>query len=528
MGLNGRQGLSFAVAIDHAQQLARRSAARPPAAQTPLANAERRDAVAAGGGVGGRRDPRTGDARLRAGDGRDRRGAPTSSTTYWRRFVTSCYRRAGSPARSTATGSRSGSRARCRAPCRARLRGRRSRDVQARARIEIKDAACSPPTKRRGSADVLARRPPRPAPPPAARQSDLGPIGRTLRHSRLRAFAPDMIPSRADRHRRAQAARLRHRHLHPEPAAAARPPRSATPSTCCSAGPTMRIARRRSGENFRAVAETAATTRSREQIAIPLALRRERVRRCFTRRTTCCRRCRAAASVVTIHDCIHLMFPQYLPNRLAHLYARTSIVSAARRATRVLTVSESSKRDILRFVNVPPEKIDVIYNAIDERFGIEPREEMSSACASATSCSDQFVLYAGNIKPHKNLERLIEAFQLVRSRGLDDLKLLLIGDEISQVRRAAARGAPAQAAQARALPRLRPRGDAGRACTGWPACSSSLRSTKGSACRRSRRWPAARRSSRRTCRRCRRSSATRQCSSIRTIPRRSPTALPRC
>ena len=45
---------------------------------------------------------------------------------------------------------------------------------------------------------------------------------------------------------------------------------------------------------------------------------------------------------------------------------------------------------------------------------------------------DEFVLYAGNVKPHKNLERLIEAFHLVRQRGLDHLKLVLIGDEISK------------------------------------------------------------------------------------------------
>jgi glycosyltransferase involved in cell wall biosynthesis len=42
------------------------------------------------------------------------------------------------------------------------------------------------------------------------------------------------------------------------------------------------------------------------------------------------------------------------------------------------------------------------------------------------------VLYAGNVKPHKNLERLIEAFYLVRKRGLEHLKLVLIGDDISK------------------------------------------------------------------------------------------------
>ena len=45
---------------------------------------------------------------------------------------------------------------------------------------------------------------------------------------------------------------------------------------------------------------------------------------------------------------------------------------------------------------------------------------------------DDFILYAGNVKPHKNLERLIQAFDLVRRRGLDHLKLVIIGDEVSK------------------------------------------------------------------------------------------------
>ena len=185
------------------------------------------------------------------------------------------------------------------------------------------------------------------------------------------------------------------------------------------------------GENLRPVAETSTNYSLLEQIRIPLALKREGVTLFHAPHYVLpplvpCR------SVVTIHDCIHLMFPQYLPNRLALGYARASIVAAARRATRVLTVSESSKRDILRFVNIKPEKIDVIYNAYDERFTVEPREEDVDRVRERFQLHDQFVLYAGNVKPHKNLERLIEAFHLVRRRGLDHLKLVLIGDEISR------------------------------------------------------------------------------------------------
>ena len=157
------------------------------------------------------------------------------------------------------------------------------------------------------------------------------------------------------------------------------------------------------------------------------------------------------------------MFPQYLPNRLALTYARASIWSGAREANRILTVSEASKRDILRFFDVPPEKITSSTTPSTSGSASQPAEEDDGrACASATSCTP-FVLYAGNIKPHKNLERLIEAFHLVRRRGLDHLKLVIIGDEISKypaLRRAVHR---IQAAQARALPRLPAGRDAGRA-----------------------------------------------------------------
>jgi glycosyltransferase involved in cell wall biosynthesis len=185
------------------------------------------------------------------------------------------------------------------------------------------------------------------------------------------------------------------------------------------------------GENLRPVTETAGNYSIAEQLKVPLKLRREGVTLFHAPHYVLppLVRCR---SVVTIHDCIHLMFPQYLPGRMAHGYARASITGAARRATRVLTVSESSKRDILRFVDIPPEKIDVIYNAYDERFAIEPREEDVYRVRERYQLHDPFILYAGNVKPHKNVERLIEAFHLIRQRGLDDVKLVLIGDDISR------------------------------------------------------------------------------------------------
>ena len=137
-------------------------------------------------------------------------------------------------------------------------------------------------------------------------------------------------------------------------------------------------------------------------------------------------------AIVTIHDCIHLMFPQYLPNRLAYAYAKASLWAAAHRAARVLTVSETSKADIVRYCGIAGDRVTVIYNAIDERFLQEPSKQEVSDTRERYQLDGPFVLYVGNIKPHKNLERLIEAFHLVRREGFERLKLLIIGDQISK------------------------------------------------------------------------------------------------
>jgi glycosyltransferase involved in cell wall biosynthesis len=185
------------------------------------------------------------------------------------------------------------------------------------------------------------------------------------------------------------------------------------------------------GPNFRGVVEPSPNYSLREQIHIPWVLRRERPDVFHAPHYVLPPAVRCP-SVVTIHDCIHLMFPQYLPNRAAHAYAKASMWAAARRSDRILTVSEASKRDILHFFNVEPEKIVVVYNAIDEHFSAAPSEEQVARIRERYQLDHKFVLYVGNIKPHKNLVRLIEAFSRLR-RTHDDLKLLIIGDEISRL-----------------------------------------------------------------------------------------------
>lgn len=185
------------------------------------------------------------------------------------------------------------------------------------------------------------------------------------------------------------------------------------------------------GPNFHAVPEPARPYSLSEQIRIPWSLARAHAALVHEPHYVLppligCR------SVVTIHDCIHLRFPQYLPGRGAYAYARAMMWAAVRKADRVLTVSEASKRDILGFYDVPPEKVVVVYNGLEARFLEPPDDAEMSRVRQRFQLTHPFVLYVGNIKPHKNLERLVDAFGRARAQGLDDLQLVVIGDEISK------------------------------------------------------------------------------------------------
>jgi glycosyltransferase involved in cell wall biosynthesis len=154
-----------------------------------------------------------------------------------------------------------------------------------------------------------------------------------------------------------------------------------------------------------------------------------------------------ARLVLTVHDLTDVLVPP--PGVPAMMQAGRLYFArrALSRADRILAVSHSSKRELARVFDVPEKKIDVVYNALDERFLREPMPEGADRILERHAVTDPFVLYAGNIKPQKNLPRLIEAFAVAKAELRDDprytnLKLLLIGDsaeEHSDLRRAVLR-----------------------------------------------------------------------------------------
>ena len=137
--------------------------------------------------------------------------------------------------------------------------------------------------------------------------------------------------------------------------------------------------------------------------------------------------------VVTIHDCIHLRFPQQFPKPGSNLYANRMIRRAVAKSDRVLTVSEATRADLVELVNADPSKIEVIPHGCDPYF-LEPVDnlELSKVAEKYSLDLDRpFLLSVTNIKPHKNLKRLLESFGQLW-RDYDDLDLVIAGGDFKQ------------------------------------------------------------------------------------------------
>lgn len=126
-----------------------------------------------------------------------------------------------------------------------------------------------------------------------------------------------------------------------------------------------------------------------------------------------------------IHDINFFHNPKDL-KPLTSKYYNYFFPKYARSATRIATVSEYSKMDIAENYKIAPDKIDVVYNGINE--GFKPLSEEEQQKTRALYSQDKpYFLFVGSQSPRKNLNRLIAAFDEFKKQTLSDYKLVLVG-----------------------------------------------------------------------------------------------------
>lgn len=134
--------------------------------------------------------------------------------------------------------------------------------------------------------------------------------------------------------------------------------------------------------------------------------------------------------ITTIHDMTYELYPETMhKNNLKRI--KDDIEYSVNRADKIITVSESSKKDIMRFLNVDESKIEVVYNGVEyDRFNKTYTEVEKSTVREKYNLPENYILYMGTLEPRKNIESIIEAFSLFKKECAStskNIKLVIAG-----------------------------------------------------------------------------------------------------
>jgi len=117
-------------------------------------------------------------------------------------------------------------------------------------------------------------------------------------------------------------------------------------------------------------------------------------------------------TVITIHDMAHEYYPENVNEKLLR-YLKQELPRTARLATLIIADSQNTKMDILKFLNVPENKVKVIYIGIEKAFRPIDNPTILEATRKKYQLPGKFILYVGAIQPRKNIAGLITAYHLL-------------------------------------------------------------------------------------------------------------------
>ncbi len=133
-------------------------------------------------------------------------------------------------------------------------------------------------------------------------------------------------------------------------------------------------------------------------------------------------------SIIAIHDINFHHRPGDLPPSSRYYYRKYFPLFASR-SDRILTVSEYSREDIVNSYGVSPDKIDVVYNGVNQVFSPLNQKAVTRVRNEYTGGLPYFV-FVGSFHPRKNLARLMQAFDLFRDQSPEEYKLVIVGEKM--------------------------------------------------------------------------------------------------
>ena len=130
--------------------------------------------------------------------------------------------------------------------------------------------------------------------------------------------------------------------------------------------------------------------------------------------------------IVTIHDLTHIVYSEFLSSKFAKFYAKFMMKMAIKKAKIILTESQNTKNDLLKYFKINENNIKVVCLGAKEDIAPKNKEEISYLYEKFKIPQDKkLLMYVGNLKPHKNLEKLLVAFSKLKNN--EECTLLLVG-----------------------------------------------------------------------------------------------------
>ncbi len=133
-------------------------------------------------------------------------------------------------------------------------------------------------------------------------------------------------------------------------------------------------------------------------------------------------------SIVTIHDLIFLRYPNFY-KKIDRLIYNKKFKSACLNADKIIAISRQTKQDIIDFYNIEPDKIDIVYQPINQNLFIDVDEKHKQELKQKYSLADEFLLYVGTIEDRKNILSILEALHY----GNIDIPFVVVGRATSYI-----------------------------------------------------------------------------------------------
>lgn len=129
--------------------------------------------------------------------------------------------------------------------------------------------------------------------------------------------------------------------------------------------------------------------------------------------------------IVTVHDIIPLIFPHILPFA-SRMYFSKWMTYSYRHADSIICDSKSTKKDIIKYLKIRPEKIKVIYLAVSDNFKPAKSKKHINHIKNLYKTGDKYFIHIGTMEPRKNLDFLIKAYFKAVKSGVKE-NLVIVG-----------------------------------------------------------------------------------------------------